>query len=664
MPACATGLCSICRYRPCTMSLVTLANIHHAYGNLIVLDGVTLSIGSGEKIGLVGRNGCGKTTLMKVIQGNLSPDSGTMQLQRSARVGYLSQDPEFEPGDTLRDAAESAFAKLHELHIKLKVVFDDMQHETGAELDRLLKRQVTLESQIVAAGGYAIDHKIDATLHGLGFVDEQFSLPTNVLSGGQKGRLALARLLLESPDLLLLDEPTNHLDIVGRQWLETFLADEYRGAVLLVSHDRWLLDRVVKKIVLVDNGFVLQYPGNYSKFVQLREQQRVTEVRTYEKQLDKIRQEEQFIRRYKAGQRSKQAKGRESRLDRYKRDQLLDRPIELDVMKLELPRAPRSGDQIVVAEGISKRYGETVLFENFDIAIMSGDRIGIIGPNGVGKTTLIQCFLGDLEIDEGKVSLGTRLSIGYYRQLTEHLDMELTVWQYIQSVICALDGQARASEQQARNLAGAFLFSGDEQDKALGDLSGGERSRAVLAGLMASAKNVLVLDEPTNHLDIPSAERIESVLRLGGDYQGTLLLVSHDRALLEATCDKLIVFDDNGQVSLVHGTYSQWMNRKLQADREAKTKNNRQARSKVKKRASRQQGSAESNIGLPALSVQKLEQRIEKIESRISEIDSMVVDPQIYRDGALCKSLQLEREQLAQELEDVEKEWARRAEKA
>ncbi|MCH8823589.1 MAG: ABC-F family ATP-binding cassette domain-containing protein [Planctomycetes bacterium] len=644
------------------MSLVTLANIHHAFGNHIVLDGVTLSIEPGEKIGLVGRNGCGKTTLMKVIQGNLSPDSGAVQLQRSARVGYLSQDPEFQPGDTLRDAAERAFAKLHELHIKLKVVFDEMQHETGAGLDRLLKRQVTLESQIQTAGGYAIDHIIDATLHGLGFVDEQFSLPTDVLSGGQKSRLALAKLLLESPDLLLLDEPTNHLDIVGRQWLETFLADEYRGAVLLVSHDRWLLDRVVKKIVLVDNGLVLEYPGNYSKFVQLRQQQRVTEVRTYEKQLDKIRQEEQFIRRYKAGQRSKQAKGRESRLDRYKRDQLLDRPIELDVMKLELPKAPRSGDQIVVAEGISKRYGETVLFENFDIAIMSGDRIGIIGPNGVGKTTLIQCFLGDLELDEGKISLGTRLSIGYYRQLTEHLDMELTVWQYIQSVICALDGQARASEQQARNLAGAFLFSGDEQDKVLGDLSGGERSRAVLAGLMASAKNVLVLDEPTNHLDIPSAERIENVLRLGGDYQGTLLLVSHDRALLEATCDKLIVFDD-GKVALVHGTYSQWMSRKLKADREVKTKNNRPARSKVKKRAS-QQGSAASKSGLQALSMKKLEHSIEKIENRICEIDAEVVDPKVYRDGELCKALQLEREGLVDKLEDVEKEWARRAEKA
>ncbi len=645
------------------MSLVTLANIHHAFGNHIVLDGVTLSIEPGEKIGLVGRNGCGKTTLMKVLQGKLSPDSGAVQLQRSAKVGYLSQDPEFQPGETLRDAAEGAFAKLHELHLKLKAVFDEMQHKTGAELDRLLKRQVTLESQIQTAGGYAIDHKIDAMLHGLGFTDEQFELPTNVLSGGQKGRLSLAKLLLESPDLLLLDEPTNHLDIEGRQWLETFLADEYRGAVLLVSHDRWLLDRVVKKIVLVDNGFVREFPGNYSKFVQLRQQQRVTEVRTYEKQLDKIRQEEQFIRRYKAGQRSKQAKGRESRLDRYKRDQLLDRPIELDVMKLELPKAPRSGDQVVVAERISKRYGETVLFEDFDIAIMSGDRIGIIGPNGTGKTTLIQCFLGDLKLDEGKVSLGTRLSIGYYRQLTEHLDMELTVWQYIQSVICSLDGQARASEQQARNLAGAFLFSGDEQDKVLGDLSGGERSRAVLAGLMSSAKNVLVLDEPTNHLDIPSAERIESVLRLGGDYQGTLLLISHDRALLEATCNKLIVFNHTGEVVIFQGAYSQWVSRKLQVDRETRTTNNSPARSKVKKRASQQKPAA-SKSGLQALSIKKLEQRIEKIENRISEIDSEVVDPQVYRDGALCKALQQEREQLGEELEDVEKEWARRAEKA
>ena len=642
------------------MALLSLANVHHAFGHHVVLDGVTMSIEPGQKIGLVGRNGSGKTTLMKVMLRELAPDAGAVQVQRSAGVGYLSQDPEFDPTDTVRDAAERAFTALHDLHVQIKAVFEDMAHATGDKLQKLLRRQAALESKIETAGGYAIDHKIDAALHGLGFPDDQFGLNVQVLSGGQKSRLALAKLLLEAPDLLLLDEPTNHLDIDGRQWLETFLAEEYRGAVVLVSHDRWLLDRVVSRIVQIDRGAVRDYPGNYSKYVQLRDQQQYTEARTYEKQLDKIRAEEQFIRRYKAGQRSKQAKGRESRLERFKRDELIERPIESGVMKLRLPKAPRSGDQVAVAERIAKRYDENVLFEDFSISIMRGDRIGVIGPNGAGKTTLIKCLLGELQHDAGTVRLGSRLSIGYYRQLHEHLDLELSVWAYLQSVIVSVDGQARASEQQARDLAGAFLFSGDEQDKPLGNLSGGERSRAVLAGLVASAKNLLVLDEPTNHLDIPSAERLEQVLRLGGEYEGTLLLVTHDRALLDATCDKLLIFEGQGRVRFFHGRYSQWAAREEQADRSPSASGPKSIR---KKRPVKTQAPP-LDAGLGGLSLSKLEQRIEEFEQRRSEIDGEMLDPKVYRDGLRCKVLQQERARLTEALSEVEKEWARRAAQA
>ncbi|MEE9131072.1 MAG: ABC-F family ATP-binding cassette domain-containing protein [Phycisphaerales bacterium] len=642
------------------MALLSLANVHHAFGNHVVLDGVTMSIEPGQKIGLVGRNGSGKTTLMKVMLKELAPDAGAVQVQRSAGVGYLSQDPEFDPTDTVREAAERAFANLHDLHVQIKAVFEDMAQATGDELEKLLRRQAALESKIEATGGYAIDHKIDATLHGLGFPDDQFGLNVQVVSGGQKSRLALAKLLLEAPDLLLLDEPTNHLDIDGRQWLETFLAEEYRGAVVLVSHDRWLLDRVVSRIVQIGRGAVREYPGNYSKYVQLRQQQQFTDARTYEKQLDKIRAEEQFIRRYKAGQRSKQAKGRESRLERFKRDELIERPIESRVMNLRLPKAPRSGDQVAVAERIAKRYGENVLFEDFSISIMRGDRIGVIGPNGAGKTTLIKCLLGELEHDEGTVRLGSRVSIGYYRQLHEHLDLELSVWAYLQSVIVSVDGQVQASEQQARDLAGAFLFSGDEQDKPLGNLSGGERSRAVLAGLVASARNLLVLDEPTNHLDIPSAERLEQVLRLGGAYQGTLLLVTHDRALLDATCDKLLVFDGDGALRLFHGRYSQWATREDQADRSPSSSQPKPVR---KKRSVKTQAPP-LDAGLSALSLSKIEQRIERLEQRKSQIDGEMLDPKVYRDGPRCKALRQERARLVAELSEVEKEWARRAAQA
>jgi ATP-binding cassette subfamily F protein 3 len=638
------------------MSLLTLANAHLAYGNHVVLDGVTLSIEQGEKIGLIGRNGSGKTTLMRVMLGDLALDAGSVQASRGARVGYLRQDPDFDPDETVRDAAEGAFAELHRLHRKLDEVYEHMAAAAGDELARLLKRHARIETRFEAAGGYAVGHRIEASLHGLGFSDEQMSLKTRSLSGGQLSRLGLARLLLEAPDLLLLDEPTNHLDIDGRQWLERFLAEEYRGAVVLVSHDRWLLDRVVTRIVEVERAVVREYPGNYHKYVDLRRQRLVTEHRTYEKQLDRIRREEEFIRRYKAGQRSKQAKGRESRLDRYKRDELIERPAHLDVMNLNLPKARRSGDLVFEARDVAKRYGDTVLFEELDLSVTRGDRIGVIGPNGVGKTTLVRCLLGELAPDAGDVRVGSRLSPGHYRQRQDDLDLTLPVWRYLQTVIVSLDGRAAASEQQARDLAGAFLFSGNEQDKPLGDLSGGERSRAVLAGLVAGAHNLLVLDEPTNHLDIPSAERLEQAL---SEFDGTLILVTHDRALLEATCAQLIIFEGQDNVRLFPGRYSEWVASNLPAARPTPPATDRAKTAKTPApRPRRKRG------GDGGMSLSNLERRIEELEQGIKKIDQQLLDPDVYTDKARCTTLLDERAGLADRLAPLEKEWARRAEEA
>jgi len=669
------------------MSLLALANVHHSFGTHVVLDGATVSIEPGEKVGLVGRNGSGKTTLMKVMMGQLKPDSGSAQLQRNARTGYLSQDPSLDPNDTVRDAAERAFEDLHALHVQAHDLYVQMEHAQGEALDKLLRQQSQLDGQIEAAGGYVIDHKIDAMLHGLGFTDEQFGLKVSALSGGQKGRLGLVKLLLEQPDLLLLDEPTNHLDIAGRQWLEEFLADEYPGAVIVVSHDRWLLDRVVSRIIEVERGTIREYPGNYHKYIELRRERQLTDARVYDKQMDKIRQEQGFIDRYKAGQRARQAQGRLARLDRFKRDELVQRPIELEVMNLALPKAPRSGEQVINAEGITKAYGDKILFKDLDLSIMRGDRIGIIGPNGSGKTTLVRCLLGDVPIDSGVVRQGSRLSIGYYRQLHDHLDMSLTVWQYLQSVIVGLNGQAKASEQQARDLAGAFLFSGMEQDKTLGLLSGGERSRAVLAGLVAGAHNVLVLDEPTNHLDIPSAERLEQALWADeGGYDGTLLLISHDRQLLQDTCDRLIIFDGSGQgnVRIFPGSYADLVQRQKQAAIDATAKSESQenkvriaarSKSQLKSQAkpqtrpqqkshSKSEATSVRATGLAALSMIKLEARIEEVQKKIRAIDEKMLDPAVYSDGRQCRELQIERAHLERELEPLETEWARRAEES
>jgi ATP-binding cassette subfamily F protein 3 len=643
------------------MSLLTAANLRVIYGTQIVLDGATAGIEAGEKVGLVGRNGCGKTTLMRCMQGVIEPDAGAVQLQRGAQVGYLSQDPSFDPEDTVRDAAEGAFERLHDLHRQQHRLFDEMAEAEGAALERLMRRQEALEAEIETEGGYAIDHLIDATLHGLGFTDAEFGLPVTALSGGQRNRLGLARLLLQAPALLLLDEPTNHLDLDGRRWLEGFLAEEFPGAVLVVSHDRWLLDRVVHRIIEVEQGVVRDYPGNYHKYVALRLERQLTQARVHQKQLDRIRSEESFIRRYKTGQRAKQARGRQARLDRFKRDELVDRPQELDVMKLSLPKAPRSGEQVLMAEGLSKSFDDKTLFTDFDLTVARGDRIGVIGPNGVGKTTLVRCLLGEMAPDAGSVRRGSRLSVGYYKQLHDHLDMSLTVWQYLQSVIVSLDGAARASEQQARDLAGAFLFSGHEQDKALCDLSGGERSRAVLAGLVAGAHNLLVLDEPSNHLDIPSSERLEQALSPEGGYAGSLLLITHDRALLEATCDSLIVFEGAGQVRTFPGAYSSWEARQTEAEQP------RSARARQRKRDNAPAGGADPRPrsrgqGKAQVSIARLEERIMEIQQRIDEIDERLVDPSVYADGDQCRALQAERGTLSDELRPLEDEWAERAE--
>lgn len=650
------------------MSLLTISNLRHTYGTHVVLDGATLSIEAGEKIGLVGRNGSGKTTLMRAIRGDLAPDSGTVQLQKGARVGYLSQHPEFEETDTVRQAAARAFERLGRLHAELEQVYEEMAGESGAGLERLLKRQASLETDIAAEGGYAVDHLIDGTLHGLGFTEAQTGQAVGTLSGGQKARLGLARLLLEQPDLLLLDEPTNHLDIDGRRWLERFLADEYAGAVLVVSHDRWLLDRVVGRIAEVERGVLREYPGNYHSYIELRRERMLTESRRHAKQLDKIRAEEAFIRKYKEGQRAKQARGRASRLERFKQEQLVERPLELDVMKLKLPSPSRVGDIILSAEDVGQALGGKRLFEGFSIDIRPGDRIGIIGANGIGKTTLIRTLLGDLEPTAGTVRSSPRLSVGWFRQTQSHIDLSLQVWEYLQSVITSNEGDARASEQQARDLAGAFLFSGREQDKELELLSGGERARAVLAGLVSAAHNLIVLDEPSNHLDIPAAERLEQALVSFGDekkHGGALVLISHDRALLEATCTQLIVFDGGSRVALHRGRYSDLLRKREEDERREQDRRKRKKPDSGKRRSRKKPGGdGRKRSRIEALDTAELEARIEALEKQRVEIDQQLADPDIWNDRRQSRRLESERTRVTEELEPLEFEWSRRAEEA
>lgn len=695
------------------MPILTATNIRHSYGDDIILEGISLSVEPGERIGVVGRNGCGKSTMIKIFAGLLKQDSGKVIVQRGDRVGYLKQDPEFDENETLREAAEHGFAELHQLHRDLHDVYEKMGDADGRALEKLLKEQERLDEAIEAAGGYAIDHKIESVLHGLGFTDADFSIPVSGLSGGQKGRLALTQLLLEEPGVLLLDEPTNHLDLDGCLWLEGFLRDDYRGAVIMISHDRAMLDGVVKRIVEVEQGRLIDYPGNYAAFRNLRAERRLVMNKAWESQQAQFKKEEAYIRQYKAGQRAKQAKGRESRLDRAKTE-ALERPVELAELRLSLPKAERTGDLVVVARGMSKSYpdddgGEKVLFKDLDLTISRGERWGIVGPNGAGKTTLVRCLLSEQAADAGTVSLGAKTDIGYFRQIHEGLRLDLPVFKFIQDRVKRETGdRVSISEQEARNLAGAFLFSGDEQDKEIELLSGGERSRAVMAGLLASAKNVLVLDEPTNHLDISAAERLEEALaapredpktgeKTGGAFDGTVILISHDRALIEATCDHLLILDGKGGATVFLGSWNEWAAKKglgnaVRVGVEKKPKKGAEAppveppvgfataaaarvvdqkslshKKGVGKKPAKDQGgkNTSENRKKTAFSWMRMEQIEEKMAvfgERVSEIDSQLADPQVWVDHEKANALTDKRDAIKAELAELEAEWLRKAE--
>ena len=696
------------------MPVLTATNIRHAYGEDIVLDGCSLSIEPGERIGIVGRNGEGKSTLLRIMGGALKPDGGDVVLTRGSRAGYLSQDPKLDLTDTVYSSAERAFEELHELHEQLEGVFDAMAVGDGDELEKLLRKQVELEERIEAVGGYAVDHRIGSALHGLGFTDAQFTLKVGSLSGGQRARVALARLLLERPDVLLLDEPTNHLDIEGRLWLEGFLRDEYTGAVILISHDRVLLDRVVHRIVEVERGRLIDYPGNYRAFREQRADRVMTQQRAYEKQQTAFKREEAFIRKYKAGQRAKQAKGRESRLDRAKEATSIERPMELASLSLSIPKSERPGELIVVARDIGKKYKaedgtDKVLFNDLTLTIGRGERWGIIGPNGAGKTTLVRTLLGNVTPDAGTIKPGSKLRVGHFTQTHEGLPLDLNVYRYLQWAVKKQNEQEgipdrvefQLSEQHARNLAGAFMFSGSDQEKELLVLSGGERARVVLAGLLASAKNVLILDEPTNHLDIPSAERLEAALappERGGVFEGTLILISHDRALIDGTCDNLLVLDGQGGATVFPGNYTQWTQRQSRISAEAaktlgstnqSTKSQSPAPTGIAARQStngtssptaKAPASAAVNKAAPSsgagkgstgngpakspyswMSLAKVETRMNEIDSERSSIDAELNDPEVWRDVDRANALTAKRDAMASELLELESEWLRKS---
>ncbi|MCC7209374.1 MAG: ABC-F family ATP-binding cassette domain-containing protein [Anaerolineae bacterium] len=542
------------------MSILTASRVGKAFGADDIFEDITLEIPHGAKIALVGPNGAGKTTLLRILMGLEEPSAGTVTRMRGLRIGYLPQRPELVADHPLWDEMLTAFSDLRRREVQLESLAHEMAERPGDEA--LMARYGELQHEFEAAGGYEFENRIEQVLQGLGFDQNDYQKPLPIFSGGQKTRALLARLLLEDPDLLVLDEPTNHLDIAAVEWLEGFL-NGWRGAVLLVSHDRYFMDRVVTAIWELDWGQMETYRGNYSAYVHQRAERRALQFSEYEAQREMIAREEEYIRRNMAGQNTKQAKGRLKRLERLKRDQLIERPREHRSLHLHLQANVRSGDKVLMTKNLLVGYSDAPapLFSVPDLTLYRGEVAAVIGPNGVGKTTFLKTLLQQLEPLSGTAKMGASVKIGYFAQAHELLNPDNTILDELLTV-------RNMPISNARDYLGSFLFSGDDVFRQINTLSGGERGRIALAKLALDGANFLLLDEPTNHLDIPSQEVLQDML---ARFNGTILLVSHDRYLVDALATQIWSIEP-GKLTVFEGSYQEFV-----AAREAAREAARQA---------------------------------------------------------------------------------------
>lgn len=522
--------------------LFRLSEVTKSYGGNEILRGVSFQVNPGEKVGLVGRNGAGKTTVFRLITAQESPDSGDVLKANNLRLGLLQQHVDFSESETVHTAALSAFKEIHDIEAEMRRLEERMiTDHSSAVLDRYAELQIAFEQ----ADGFTYAARAEAILQGLGFPKELWSLNTATLSGGQKNRLGMARLLLSKADILLLDEPTNHLDVNAVEWLEKFLAD-HDGSYVVISHDRYFLDRITNRVIEIENGRAVAYTGNYSAFLVERELRREQQQRDYENQQALINKTQEFIRRNLEGQKTKQAKSRRNMLERMDR---VDAVVsEKHGGNFGLKKVDRTGNNVLTLDDLTIGYGEKRLASGIDLSLHRGEALGIIGGNGTGKTTLLKTVLGEIPPLGGEIRWGTKTNFGYYAQNLEELEPRNEVIQELRRVAPLADNG------ELRSFLARFLFMGEDVFKLVGDLSGGEKGRLALAKLIYSRKNVLILDEPTNHLDIPAREALEAAL---AEYDGTIITVSHDRFFLDKIATQILAFEGD-RVEVFNGNYTEY----------------------------------------------------------------------------------------------------------
>ena len=639
--------------------ILSCQNLSKTFVDHPILKQASFQLEEHEKAAIVGVNGAGKTTLLKMIIGQLPADEGLITFAKDKTFGYLAQQSDLSSSHTIYEELLSVKQDLVSMEQQLRDLEESMKHCEGTQLEEIMDRYTRMTHDFEVKGGLLYKSELTGVLKGLSFLDEDFDKQISTLSGGQKTRVSLAKLLLQSPDLIILDEPTNHLDIASISWLETYLRS-YKGAVLIVSHDRYFLDRVVTKVIAIENGLVRSYAGNYSDYAAKAAMLRKAAVNAYLKQQEEIHHQQQVIDKLKSFNREKSIKRAESREKMLDKMELLEKPVEIrDDMHLKLTPQIISGNDVLSIEDLSKHFGSLTLFEHVDIEIKRGEHVAIIGDNGTGKTTLLK-IINELEsMDSGQIRLGSKVEIGYYDQEHHVLHSEKTLFDEIS------DDYPTLTNTQIRNTLAAFLFTGDDVFKKISELSGGERGRVSLAKLMLSNANFLILDEPTNHLDITSKEILEQALN---DYEGTVLYVSHDRYFVNQTATRILDLY-NKQFYSFAGNYDYYLEKKdvveqpsgaVQPNGQTTTAeaNTDAAESASESKLSWQQQKEEQALKRKKENrLRKCEDDIAALEDEIAQLNEQMADPAIATDVAKLQELSKKQTALQETLEQRYEEW-------